>query len=151
MLGYKNLEMSLLFLFNFIFAILFLWNLSPIDVTSYFNSLGIFDFISRAYWSKRMYGHCAVDVFTPSINYWTDSEHCDHKQTQQWRETVLLEYIFIPRQVYGNSLWIRWAESSKNGSQDCFRKQQIALAQTKLTMNPNSETVEHRANKNLSN
>ena len=42
-----------------------------------------------------------------------------------------------------------WAGSSKNGSQDWFRKQQIALTQTKLTMNPNSETIELRANKNL--
>ena len=42
-----------------------------------------------------------------------------------------------------------WAGNSKNGSQDWFRKQQIALTQTKLTMNPNSETIELRANKNL--
>ena len=42
-----------------------------------------------------------------------------------------------------------WAGGSKNGSQDWFRKQWIALPQTKLIMNPNSETIELRANKNL--
>ena len=42
-----------------------------------------------------------------------------------------------------------WAGSSKKGSQDWFRKQQIALTQTKLTMNPNSKIIELRANKNL--
>ena len=52
----------------------------------------------------------------------------------------------------GNVSWSNgWAGSSKNGSQDWFRKQQIALTQTKLTMNPNSETLELWANKNLSN
>ena len=46
---------------------------------------------------------------------------------------------------------VGWARSSKNGSQDWFRKQSIALTQTKVTMNPYSETTELRANKNLSN
>ena len=36
---------------------------------------------------------------------------------------------------------VGWAGSSKNGSQDWFRKEWIALTQTKLTMNSNSETI----------
>jgi len=44
-----------------------------------------------------------------------------------------------------------WTGSSKNGSQDWFRKQYIALTQTKLKKNPNSETIQLRANENLSN
>ena len=57
----KNIEMSLLFIL-FVGAIPFLWILSPIDVTLYFNGLGIFDCISRACWSKSMCGHRTVDV-----------------------------------------------------------------------------------------
>ena len=57
----KNIEMSLLFIL-FVGAIPFLWILSPIDVTLYFNGLGIFDCISRACWSKCMCGQRTVDV-----------------------------------------------------------------------------------------
>ena len=46
----------------FVRAISLLWILSPVDVTLYFNGLGIFDCISRACWSKSMCGHRTVDV-----------------------------------------------------------------------------------------
>ena len=61
----KNIEMSLLFLL-FVGAISLLWILSPIDVTLYFNGLGIFDYISRACWSKSMCGQRMVDV----LHWW---------------------------------------------------------------------------------
>ena len=56
----KYLEMSLLsllFVLLFVGAIPRLWILSPIEVTLYFNGLGIFYCISRACWSKSMCGH----------------------------------------------------------------------------------------------
>ena len=57
----KNMVMSLLFLL-FVGAISFLWILSPIDATLYFDGLGIFDCIGRACWSKCMCGQRTVDV-----------------------------------------------------------------------------------------
>ena len=53
--------LSLWFLL-FVGAVPLLWSLSPIDVTLYFNGLGIFDYLNRACWSKGMCGHRTVDV-----------------------------------------------------------------------------------------
>ena len=102
----KNIEMSLLFLL-FVGAIPLLWILSPIDVTLYFNGLGILDCISRACWSKSMFGHRTVDVLwcTASMNYWTDNMNTAITNKQR-REISHLEYVFISRQVRGNRLLI---------------------------------------------
>ena len=75
----ENIEMSLLFLL-FAGAIPLLWILSPIDVTLYFNGLGIFDCISRACWSKSTCGHRTVDVLHRWIIELSIYEHRDHKQ-----------------------------------------------------------------------
>ena len=69
--------------------------------------------------------------------------------------TTVAPQIWTPKpfgeQKMSFSQTVGWAGSSKNGSQHWFRKQWIALTQTKLTMNPSSEKIELRANKNLSN
>ena len=98
----KNIEMSLLFLL-FVGAVPLLWILPPIDITLYFNSLGIFDCISRACWSKSMCGHRTADVLwcTASRNYWTDNMSTAITNKQR-REISHLEYVFISRQVRGN-------------------------------------------------
>ena len=81
-------------------AISLLWILSPIDITLYFNGLGIFDYISQACWSKSMCGHRTVDVLwcTASMNYWTDNMNTAITNKQR-REISHLEYVFISRQV----------------------------------------------------
>ena len=82
-----------------------LWILSPIDVTLYFNGLGIFDCISRACWSKSMCGHRTVDILHRWITELTLYEHHYHKHTnKQRREISHLEYVFTSRQVRGNHL-----------------------------------------------
>ena len=90
----KNAEMSLLFLL-FVGAILFLWILSPIDVTLY--SLGVFDCISRACWSKSM---CGERTVSERLMYCIDEllnwqyEHRDHKQATKRNITTRICIYF---------------------------------------------------------
>ena len=103
----KIIEMSLLFLL-FIGAIPLLWILSPIDVTLYFYGLGIFDCISRAYWSKSMRGHHTVDVLQRwiiELTIWAPRSQASNEEKLR-REISHLQYVFISRQVRGNRLLI---------------------------------------------
>ena len=117
----KNIEMSLLFLL-FVGAIPFLWILSPIDVTLYFNGLGIFDCISRACWSKCMYSWSTV-----SMNYWTDNMSTAITNKQR-REISHLEYVFISRQVRGNRLLIHGELYQRTLKQDVLKQRPSSLA-----------------------
>ena len=85
----------------FIWAIPLLWIISPIDVFSFFDDLGIFDCISRACWGNSMYCHCTVNVivFTASMNYWPDNEHRDHKQAKKRNRTYTNRYLFKDKHV----------------------------------------------------
>ena len=117
----KNIVMSLLFLL-FVGAIPFLWILSPIDVTLYFNGLGIFDCISRACWSKCMYGWSTV-----SMNYWTDNMSTAITNKQR-REISHLEYVFISRQVRGNRLKIHGELYQRTLIQDVLKQRPSSIA-----------------------
>ena len=122
----KNMEMSLLFLL-FVGAISLLWILSPIDVTLHFNGLGIFDYISRACWSKSICGHRTYGWCTASINYWTDNMNTAITNKQR-RETSLLEYVFISRRVRGNRLLIHGELYQRTLKQDVLKQRPSSLA-----------------------
>ena len=123
----KNIEMSLLFLL-FVGAIPLLWILSPIDVTLYFNGLGIFDCISRACWSKSMCGHRTVDILHRWIIELTLYEHRYHKHTnKQRREISHLEYAFISRQVRGNHLLTHGELYQRTLKQDLLKQRPSSL------------------------
>ena len=117
----KNIVMSLLFLL-FVGAFPSLWILSPIDVTLYFNGLGIFDCISRACWSKCMYSWSTV-----SMNYWTDNMSTAITNKQR-REISHLEYVFISRQVRGNRLLIHGELYQRTLKQDVLKQRPSSLA-----------------------
>ena len=73
--------------------------ISPIDVFLFFDDLGIFDRISRACWGNSMYCHCTINLFTASMNYWTDNEHCDHKQATKKKPYTNNRYLFQDKHV----------------------------------------------------
>ena len=121
----KNIEMSLLFIL-FVGAIPFLWILSPIDVTLYFNSLGIFDYISRACWSKSMCGQRMVDV----LHWWIIklTTWALRSANKQRREISHLEYVFSSRQVRGNRLLIHGELYHRTLKQDILKQRLSSLA-----------------------
>ena len=79
----KNIVMSLLFLL-FVGAFPSLWILSPIDVTLYFNGLGIFDCISQACWSKSMCDQRTVDLYCiDELLNWQYEDRDDKQATKR--------------------------------------------------------------------
>ena len=112
----KNVEMCLLF-WLFVEAILLLWILSPIDVTLHCNALGIFDYISRACWSKSMCSHRTIDVLRRwiiELTMWTPGSPTSSEE----KSHTSREYVFISRQVRGNRLLIFWGLYQRMLKQD---------------------------------
>ena len=122
----KNIEMSLLFLL-FVGAIPLLWILPPIEVTLYFNGLGIFDCISLTCCSKSLCGHrTSSGQCSASMNYWTDNMSTTITNKKR-REISHLEYGFISRQVRGNRLLIHGEFYQRTLKQDVLKQRPSSL------------------------
>ena len=125
----KNIEM----LFSlFVGAVRLLWILSPIDITLYFNGLGIFDWISRARWSKSMCSHCMVALLHRWIIELTIMSIAITKKQQ--KEISFLEYVFISRQVHGNRLLIHGELYQRTLKQDVLKKRPSSLVSKNICM-----------------
>ena len=122
---YRDVFVHCLLFLLFVGDISLLWILSPIDVTLHFNGLGIFDYISRACWSKRMCGHRTVDV----LHRWIMNTAITNKQR---REISHLEYVFISRQVRGNRLLIHGELYQRTLKQDVLKQRPSSLASTNI-------------------
>ena len=62
-----------------------------VDVFLFFDDLGIFDCISRACSGNIMYCHCTVNIFTASMNYWSDNER---RMARHRGQKYLCEFVY---------------------------------------------------------
>ena len=120
----KNMEMSLLFLL-FVGAISLFWILSPTDVTLLFNGLGIFDYISRACWSKSVCSHCQLMYCIDELLNW-QYEHPDQKQATERNLTPRICIYF--KTSRGNRLLIHGELCQRTLKQDVLKQRLSSLA-----------------------
>ena len=106
---------------------LFRWILSPIDVTLY--SLGVFDCISRACWSKSM---CGERTVSERLMYCIDEllnwqyEHRDHQQATKRNLTPRICIYF--KTSRGNRLLIHGELCQRTLKQDVLKQRPSSLA-----------------------